>query len=73
MSDNITQPLTQWTLAEPGRLVLPHTKYEIRWTGTGSPTVWWDGRGIYAAANLADAKRCMAGHMRDLIECGIEP
>jgi len=71
--DDITAPLTQWVLAEPGRLVLPQTKYEIRWNGSGSPTVWWDGKSLYGATSIADAKQCMHRHMLDLIECGLEP
>jgi hypothetical protein len=71
--NDITAPLTQWVLAEPGRLVLPQTKYEIRWIGTKYPWAFWDGNEINPGGSIEEAKRIAENHMRDIIEMGLEP
>ena len=66
-------PETRWITTEPGRQRLPHTKFAIYWTGRGSFIAEWDGSAFAAAGTIESARRCVADHMRQMLEMGMEP
>jgi hypothetical protein len=63
-----------WMIVEPGIIVLPTTKYEIRRTEKGEYQAYHDGRKLKSKWDwLPGAKLTVANHMRDLLSVGIEP
>jgi hypothetical protein len=65
----------QWVIAEPGVIVLPTTKYEIRRTADGKFQAYHDGKKLGPPEHtLQGAKNLdVRPHMRDLIAVGVEP
>lgn len=64
---------TDWTLVEPGVMILPTTKLRIVWDGKRSFILEWDGTSVGACGTLDGAKDFAGHHMRELTAMGIEP
>ena len=66
-----------WEIAAPGVLVLPGTKYEIRYKihPTIGPwlTAYHDGAPVGACVTLETVKYDVKKHMQQLLEFGLEP
>jgi hypothetical protein len=61
-------------IVEPGVIVLPTTKYEIRRTEKGEYQAYHDGRKIAPPwPFIFHCKAIVRDHMSDLLAVGIEP
>lgn len=68
-----TELPTEWVVVSPGRLSLPGTKYEIRWSGKNSPQLWWNGEWLYSHGSVEEAKGRAVRHARELADVGLTP
>ena len=67
------ETLDQWFVVEPGVIVLPTTRYEIRY-GSAGFCIWHNGQSIWGGYQSLDAaKRDVLLHMRNLLAVGLEP
>ena len=66
-----------WIIAAPGVLVLPGTKYEIRYETHPILGTWivafHDASRLFGDAALASVKYGVKKHMQQLLEFGLEP
>jgi hypothetical protein len=66
-----------WEIAAPGVLVLPGTKYEIRYhvSPVLGPwlTAYHDGARVAGCVTLETVKYGVKKHMQQLLELGLEP
>jgi hypothetical protein len=66
-----------WKIAAPGVLVLPGTKYEIRYETDRALgrwlTAYHDGERVAGCVTLESVKYGVKKHMQQLLEFGLEP
>ena len=66
-----------WIIAAPGVLVLPATKYEIRYETHPTLGTWivafHDDSRLFGDAALASVKYSVKKHMQRLLDFGLEP